>query len=1277
MKRKSLFNRIISLSIIAMLYLSMSASAYAELDIDTPATNQEETADTKAADSEQDVAETPSTEVDSAASEETKVQEKVDDGQNLPPEEEITAEGEKASEGEKDGEKKNEEPPKLDDEAENPENSEKTEAVDEENKEPEVGDTYYIIVTNEDGSSVKTIYEYVLNEETGELEAVVKEEILGEFDEDGNLIEKEEACEHELFYKSNNDGTHTIKCINCDMETYIESCEYDEDGICIHCKYHRLPDPVLTYEDEDVKVTIKGAIPENADLKVTPIRKDNDDTKEEYEKVESTLNAKSDEDDYFIKGFLAYDICFIDIETKEEVEPTGEVTVSLEYKEEKLPDNPIESSGDAKQDILVQHFNEKTNEVEELVEAGKAEVTANDSKAITSAEFTSDTFSTYVITWVENTSRTVKINLVNKLDGGNELVPGSNTRTLNPPTTSTEIQHTIEEFVNENPIEGYTFVKAVYNDTEVGKVGLSYSSDNYTVTIYGKNGNRIKQISTSKYYPNINLDIDLLYRADKKITVTNIATGIAAADTTTTYEYQIFKPDGSPLANKAYTSNKDSSTNLKTDNEGKVIIAPGETIEIKDLEDGNYKVVETAVTGKYSFNNFITKVIVAGEQKEEYEAASNAERKVEVELSAENIPSIKFKNCYAQTIVTPIREANKYKFITYKGDDTYELGFRFNGPEEKIETTVNEQESYDVNQKKYVDIVLIIDKSNSMEGDNITYVKNAVKSMVGVFEEKDDVDAKWKVVDFGDHATLVSGRWINTEDVNSAVTSTLRGGTNYQAGFELGQEEITSGGRNNAEKIIIFLTDGHPTYHYEDGKLAGRGSATSVATYDATLEAAKVINCSQFYIVGMGLKTLNVTEPYSYWNGWWQESGWRTKFSEDPVVFLNKIAANATASKKQVTNVAANKVGELFAGLAGTITSETTGSVVTKTRYEYATNAEMVDQLSEYAQIKPGSEFRISVSDGSSDEPENEPRVSGHIGEDGVMTEPAYYYLSEDKSVFLKAEYDAATKTMKLIFPDGYELNQGLSYQVKMYVEPTDKAYEEYMATGYPEGVVGDDGTDNFFGGEGTSAGKPGFYSNDLENAKATFTYKGADETLKLPKPVIQVHLENTWELYKTDENGKAGARLDGAQFLLKDSAEGSEVAYMGTSKTDQNGLVVWSLEEGQTIPVDKTYTLTEVQAPVGYARSTDYWQIAVDGDNKPTVTAVTDNEQQGEYEMEVLRVRNKVTYKLYFKNFKTAYELPETGGNGIYRTTVLGVALMLSSVYLFYINRKRKNINC
>ena len=141
-----------------MLYLSMSASAYAELDIDTPATNQEETADTKAADSEQDVAETPSTEVDSAASEETKVQEKVDDGQNLPPEEEITAEGEKASEGEKDGEKKNEEPPKLDDEAENPEDSEKTEAVDEENKEPEVGDTYYIIVTNEDGSSVKTIY---------------------------------------------------------------------------------------------------------------------------------------------------------------------------------------------------------------------------------------------------------------------------------------------------------------------------------------------------------------------------------------------------------------------------------------------------------------------------------------------------------------------------------------------------------------------------------------------------------------------------------------------------------------------------------------------------------------------------------------------------------------------------------------------------------------------------------------------------------------------------------------------------------------------------------------------------------------------------------------------------------------------------------------------------------------------------------------------------------------------------------------------------------------
>ena len=89
------------------------------------------------------------------------------------------------------------------------------------------------------------------------------------------------------------------------------------------------------------------------------------------------------------------------------------------------------------------------------------------------------------------------------------------------------------------------------------------------------------------------------------------------------------------------------------------------------------------------------------------------------------------------------------------------------------------------------------------------------------------------------------------------------------------------------------------------------------------------------------------------------------------------------------------------------------------------------------------------------------------------------------------------------------------------------------------------------------------------------------------------------WEIYKTDANGKDGQRLDGAQFLLND---GNGNAYIGTSSTSDNneGKVIWNLNDGSYIPVEKTYTLTEESAPTGYAKCDAYWEIALDKDNKP-----------------------------------------------------------------------------
>ena len=303
MKRKSLFNRIISLSIIAALYLTMSASAFAELDEIPVADESVEVTDEAA-----DLAE-PDSESD----------------QQLPnPDEETVLTDEESEEG-----------------AEIPEG--------EEVKEP----------TDEDGTEE--------SDETEETEETDPEE---------------ETCEHKLSYTSNKDGTHTVKCEECDMEEYTETCEYDEEGTCIYCGYERLPDPVLVYEDEEVIVTVSGAVPENADLKVIPVKEGVEETKEAFEEVIKKLDEKSEESKKDVIGFLAYDISFIDIETGEEKEPDGDVTVSMSYKEAVNPVNDEVLAEARKIDVELMHINSETSKLENLSTSGDANIALNSSVSV-------------------------------------------------------------------------------------------------------------------------------------------------------------------------------------------------------------------------------------------------------------------------------------------------------------------------------------------------------------------------------------------------------------------------------------------------------------------------------------------------------------------------------------------------------------------------------------------------------------------------------------------------------------------------------------------------------------------------------------------------------------------------------------------------------------------------------------------------------------------------------------------------------------------------------
>lgn len=190
------------------------------------------------------------------------------------------------------------------------------------------------------------------------------------------------------------------------------------------CYVEEYPEPVqtLTYEDDDVVVNVNAytedAIPAGASLKVVPIRADDKETEEQYKEVEDQLNKKAESEDYDIAGFLAYDISFIN-ENGEEVEPSGDVKVTIEYKGEVIPEGV---EGDSNLDVTVMHLEENSEgNVEKVVDIvadtdKEAIVETTDAVKVKKAEFVTDRFSAMAITWLENSkAATAKVSITDNI----------------------------------------------------------------------------------------------------------------------------------------------------------------------------------------------------------------------------------------------------------------------------------------------------------------------------------------------------------------------------------------------------------------------------------------------------------------------------------------------------------------------------------------------------------------------------------------------------------------------------------------------------------------------------------------------------------------------------------------------------------------------------------------------------------------------------------------------------------------------------------------------
>jgi len=153
------------------------------------------------------------------------------------------------------------------------------------------------------------------------------------------------------------------------------------------------------------------------------------------------------------------------------------------------------------------------------------------------------------------------------------------------------------------------------------------------------------------------------------------------------------------------------------------------------------------------------------------------------------------------------------------------------------------------------------------------------------------------------------------------------------------------------------------------------------------------------------------------------------------------------------------------------------------------------------------------------------------------------------------------------------------------------------------------------------------------------------------------------WRILKVNEDG---TKLFGATFKLQSTT--GTTAYYG--KSNNKGLVAWysdeSFDESKKINIPNgEYVLSEISAPANHVVNNDTWTISVYNGKLTFVSgtaAGTDISTEGDHTVE--------TYS--FINYKV-YELPSTGGAGIYWYMISGMALMMSAAWILYKNKCRE----
>ena len=145
-----------------------------------------------------------------------------------------------------------------------------------------------------------------------------------------------------------------------------------------------------------------------------------------------------------------------------------------------------------------------------------------------------------------------------------------------------------------------------------------------------------------------------------------------------------------------------------------------------------------------------------------------------------------------------------------------------------------------------LDIALVMDNSNSIDDTEMSNMKTAMKGFTNALN---GTPTYFSLTKFGTNATVTQSFTNNVTSVNSAIdaVSTGGGGTNWEDG--LLKANSTFDPRTSKPNLVIFASDGNPTYHIGGGS----GSSTSDTDINRAITQANVIKNGGARILALGI----------------------------------------------------------------------------------------------------------------------------------------------------------------------------------------------------------------------------------------------------------------------------------------------------------------------------------------------------------------------------------------------------------------------------------------